>query len=85
MTEIRQTAVYAEMLCDYGRAVRSARQRQSELQQELRLIRAGSGGRGCQRKQQELIRRILLLREELAEMQDAMHCIRLYAAREVQS
>lgn len=73
------------MLHDYDRAADAVLRRKAELQQQLRQIRIRTGGRGNQRKQQELIRRILLLRDELTDLQDAIRSIRFYAAQEVQS
>ncbi|MBQ5334646.1 MAG: hypothetical protein J6Z45_01720 [Oscillospiraceae bacterium] len=76
------TAVYTAMLLEYSRAAETVLRREKELKQELRHIRAV---RGSGRKRQELIRRILLLGEELSEMRETMRNIRGYAEREVQS
>ena len=79
----RRPAVYTNMMRDYARAVDAVLRRQGELRQQLRAVRTERpAGRDNRRRQQELIRRILLLREEYEELLDAMRKIRGYAAQE---
>lgn len=78
----RPPAVYTAMLLEYSRIAETVLKREHELKQELRRVRAV---RGSGRKRQELIRRILLLGEELGELRENMRSIRGYAEREVQS
>ena len=81
-TQNHPPAVYTAMLRDYQRTAETVSRMEKELKQELQRVctEPGSG-----RRRQELIRRILLLGEELGELRDAMHCIRAYAEREVQA
>ena len=79
----RRPAVYTNMMRDYARAVDAVLRRQGELRQQLRAVRTERpAGRDNRRRQQELIRCILLLREEYEELLDAMRKIRGYAAQE---
>ncbi len=83
---IPQPKPFTAMLAAYEHAAALLEERSAELRTELReLLTHKDGTRASANREANLARRIVLLREEREDLQDAIRRIRPYAEMEAQS
>ena len=78
-----QKAPYSAMLLNYEQAAEAVKEKRALLMDELRaLLHKKEGTKLSACMQTDLEKRIMALRDEYDDLTDAIHEIRIYAARE---